>query len=404
MLSLKTAFDAICKDVVFDKAFIDRLYRYHTKFLNQSAEYLSFFASNLIGVHVVQFRVADIQRFYHDVLGLEMMEVRQAVAKVTTINHSYVITSDDMNLMLMYIIHRLSNNAKLSETDRNRGIYDAALIFFYRCLVIRQSDYFHFPADKRVAQAAYARLSNKFLIKQLGSWKEVMDYRAKDLINPNGLHLKNLILFEDDTEICYAIGDGENRVRELYKGYCRVFHDVSTSGDRVNTISSTIVDMEGVEKIRERVLAVDTAVAQLQNVVHDSHSFIRDELVRVIIDINSNTSQRMLIQVLRWLSENYMGQQWHKKIDEFIRLIVIHSYHLVSDMGEAEMSDLPSVLITLKNLYLSTRSTDPELIKIRKLGEVLIREAAGKVNPSLEMATRTSVILYITLRTFLTVK
>ena len=81
MLSLKTAFDAICKDVVFDKAFIDRLYRYHTKFLNQSAEYLSFFASNLIGVHVVQFRVVDIQRFYHDVLGLEMTEVRQAVAQ-----------------------------------------------------------------------------------------------------------------------------------------------------------------------------------------------------------------------------------------------------------------------------------------------------------------------------------
>ena len=112
----------------------------------------------------------------------------------------------------------------------------------------------------------------------------------------------------------------------------------------------------------------------------------------------------MLLQVLTWLSENYMTQQWHKKIDDFIKLTVVHSYHLVSDMGEAELGDLPSVLVTLKNLYLSTRSTDPELIKIRKLGEMLIKEAAGKVNPSLEMATRTSVILYITLRTFLTVK
>lgn len=404
MLTLKAVFDDLTSDVVFDKNLLARLYKYHTKFLNQSEEYLNFFASNLIGVHAVRFRVVDIQRFYHDVLNLDMLHVKREVLKVTTINHSYQIQSDDMNLMLMYLIHRISTSTKLSDTDRKRGVYDAALTFFYRCLVIRQSEYFHFPADKHIAQAAYAELSNKFLIKQLGSWKAVMDYRAKDLINPDGLHLKNLMLFEDDGLVTYAISDGENRIRELYKSYCKVFHQVYSSGDKIGSVSSTIVDVEGVEKIRERVREVEQAISLIQNTAHDRPSFVRDELVRVIIEINSNTSQRMLIQVLTWLSENYMGPQWHKKIDEFIRLIVIHSYHLVSDMGEAEMSDLPSVLVTLKNLYLSTRSTDPELIKIRKLGEVLIRQAAGKVNPSLEMATRTSVILYITLRTFMTVK
>ena len=404
MTTLKEVFDDLTKEVTFDKGLLSRLYKYHTTFLNQSSEYLSFFASNLIGVHVVRFRVVDIQRFYHDVLGLDMTHVRREVLKVTTINHSYHITSDDMNLMLMYIIHRISTSMKLSESDRTRGVYDAALIFFYRCLVIRQSDYFHFPADKHIAQAAYAELSNKFLIKQLGNWKAVMDYRAKDLINPEGLHLKNLIVFEDDDLVTYAISDSENRVRELYKSYCKVFHQVYSSGDRISSTSATITDVEGVEKIRERVREVEQAIALIQNTLHDAKSFIKPELLKVIIEINTNTSQRMLMQVLSWLSENYMGRQWHAKIDEFVRLIVIHSYHLVAEMGEAEINDLPSVLVTLKNLYLSTRSADPELLKIRKLGEQLVKESAGKVNPSLEMATRTSVILYITLRTFMTVK
>jgi hypothetical protein len=58
------------------------------------------------------------------------------------------------------------------------------------------------------------------------------------------------------------------------------------------------------------------------------------------------------------------------------------------------------LMVTLKNLYLSTRSTDPELLKIRKLGQELVKASAGKVNSSLEMATRSSLILYITLRAF----
>lgn len=403
-LSLKQACDALCEDLVVDKDLLDRIYHYHTRFLTQSQEYLSFFASNLIGVHVVRFRVVDIQRFYQDVLKIDMAHARKELLKVTTIDHSYAISSDDMNLMLMYLIHRVRTSAKLSEAQRQRGIYDIALIFFYRCLVIRQSDYFHFPADQHIAQAAYAQLSNKFLIKQLGSWKAVMDYRAKALIEPEGLHLKNLTVFEDDDLITYAISDSENRVRELYKSYCKVFHQVYSAGDRIASTSATIVDMEGVEKIRERVREVEQAIALIQNTIHDQPSFVKEELLSVILEINSNSSQRMVRQCLTWLSDNYMGHQWHKKIDEFIRLIVIHSYHLVSDMGEAEMGDLPSVLVTLKNLYLSTRSTDPELTKIRKLGSELVKQAAGKVNPSLEMATRTSLILYITLRTFMTVK
>ena len=404
MASLKEVFDDLCKDVVFNQALLTKIYQYHTKFLNQSKEYLNFFASNLIGVHVVRFRVVDAQRFYHDVLGLDQLHVKREVLKVTTIDHSYKITADDLNLTLMYLIHRIATSTALSSAQRERGAYDTALIFFYRCLVIRQSDYFHFPADEHIAQAAYIRLTNKFLIKQLGSWNAVMSYRAKDLVNPNGLHLKDLMVFEDDSAVTYAISDSENRIRELYKSYCKVFHEVYSSGDKVNTISATIVDVEGVEKIRERVREVEQATALIQNTLHDTKSFINEDLVRVIIEINTNTSQRMLLQVLNWLSESYMTPQWHKKIDEFVRLTVVHSYHLVSDMGESEMSDLPSVLITLKNLYLSTRSSDPELLKIRKLGETLIKEAAGKVNPSLEMATRTSVILYITLRTFLTVR
>lgn len=51
-----------------------------------------------------------------------------------------------------------------------------------------------------------------------------MEYRAKEFVDPNGLHLKTLTLFTDDADVTYAISDGENRIRDLYKNYYVVFN------------------------------------------------------------------------------------------------------------------------------------------------------------------------------------
>ena len=400
MLTIKQALDSVLGELVIDKKLLDRVYRYHIDYLNQTKDYLDFFGGNLLGVHVVRFTQKNIQNFFNEVLKTEYLEVVQVSRQITTINQDFKISSDPMNLVLMYLIHRVGSESKLGEKDRVRGMYDLALVFFYRCITIRQSEYFHFPADPKIAQAAYAALSNKFLIKQLGSWKAVMAYRAERLIEKEGLHYKNLMVFEDDAAITYAISDSENRVRVLYKDYYREFNKAVVSKDMIGSSSATQIDMEGIEKLKERTHSVETAVAFLQTIAADGPSFVKPELVKIIMDINTNTSQRMLTAVLEWMSVNYTEVKHHKRIEEFMRLVVVHSYHLVEKMGLGETQDLGSILVTLKNLYLSTRSSDPELMRIRKLGQEIIKASAGKVNSSLEMATRTSVVLYITLRTF----
>lgn len=397
MTTLKEVFDEVFKDLDISKV-LPALYRYHVNYLNQSQEYLSFFGSNLIGVHVIRFKESDILNFFKDVLKASYIEVDRELQKVTTINHEFKIQSDTMNLTIMYLIHRISREMKLSEDKRRRGCYDAALIFFYRCIAIRQSTYFHFPADPKIAQAAYAKLSMKFLIKRLGTWKAVMEYRAKDLINPEGIHFKNLQLFEDDAAITYAISDSENRIRELYKNYYAFFHAASVTGDAIRSSSSIIVDMEGIEKIKDKTRSVDHAISFIQSIVHDEPSFVKIELVNIITDINTNTSRRMLVNILTWMAKHSSEIKYHKVIDEFLKLVIVHSYHLIAEMGIGENNDVASILVTLKNLYLSTRSTDPDLMKIRRLGQKIVKEAGGKMNTSLEMASRTSLILYVTLR------
>lgn len=404
MITIKETLDELCRDVAFDKKLMDKVYRFQIWFLNLNREHVQFFGSNLIGVHTIRWRVyEDTGRFFREVLGLESEEVKQKCARITTINQSFATISDHLNLTLVYMLHRFLTSKDLKEVDRKRAAYDTALVFFYRCIAIRQSEYFKkFSADKRVAEAAYALLSRKFIIRQLGTWGKVMEYRAHAMIaekpdDEQQLHYKTLIDFTNDTKIAYVISDCENRIRDMYKKYTAVFYKAITAGSLVDISSSTIVDMEGIEKIKEKIKHVDSVLGFIQRTISDEHSFVRGDMIQIISDINSNTSTRMITQTLHWVSAESSQPEHFKLIDQFVRLTVIHTFHLLGEIGITSIEDIPYLLITLKNLYLSTRSTDKDLNEIRNLGSKIISKSSKSINSSLALATRTSLVLYIVL-------
>jgi hypothetical protein len=398
--ALKDAFDAVMGDLAITPAFIGKIYTYQIRYLNKNEEHLTFFASNLIGVHVVRFGDLEILKFFREVLDIDYQETEREIRKVTTIDHDYKVGGDIFNLTMMYVIHRILTSSKLSETQKKRGAYDMALVFFYRCLAIRQSEYFPFPADPKIAQAAYARLSNRFMVKKLGSWQKVMDHHAKHLIEkePKGLHLKNLIRFVDDTSIVYSVTNSEGGIRDMYKNYTAVFHQTREEGERFGSSASTQIDLEGVEKVKEKIKSVEMYTNYLRSIVVDKESFVRRDLISVVLEINGNASQRIVTHTLGWISDNYNHAKHHSLIDEWMTLVIVHSFHLLKETSADSIKDYAGMLLTLKNLYLSTRSTDKDLMRIRDVGEKIVKEANGKINSSLSMATRTSVILYLTLR------
>lgn len=400
MLTLIEVFNEHFSKVKFDKRLTKALFQYQLQYINQNREHIEFFGSNLLGVHVVRFKDSDVLRLYNDILDIDYYQLTNDIRKVTTINHEFKVSGDVFNLTCMYLMHRILNSKDLVDKDRQRGVYDVGLIFFYRCISAILSYYFRYPSDPKIAQSAYARLSNKFLIKKLGSWHRVMEYRAKELVDPKGLHYKPLSAFNDDQAIVYAINDSQGRVRDLIKNYYAEFVKVHNEGESIGVTTSTYFDAEGEETIKEKTKSVETYIAYIRHVVIDKDTFIKDDLLNVITNINSNTSYRMIKQVLNWLTEHYNDGKKHVLIDEFLKLVIVHSFYLIQQhIPASRQRDYAYILSQLKNLYLSTRSNDPELLKLRELGEDIVQSANDKkVSNSLSMATRTSLILYITLR------
>jgi hypothetical protein len=397
-VGLKEVFDEHFSKVKFDSKLAKELYQYQIGYINRNHEHLEFFGSNLLGVHVVRFKDSDLLRFYEDIFDIDYYTLVEDVRKVTTINHDFKVAGDVFNLTCMYVLHKVISSPLLDTGKKERAAYDIALIFFYRCIAALLSYYFKYPADPKVAQAAYAKLSNKFLIKKLGSWHKVMDYRALDLIGKNNLHYKNLLTFRDDVATVYAISDSQGRVRDLVKNYYAEFNKVHVDGESIGSNSSTYLDADGEETTVEKTKSVEGYVTSVRASIIDKHSFIKEDIVELISKMNNNSSKRIIRHTLTWLVDNYNDGKLHKTIDEFMSLVVIHSMFIIeSNIEASRRKDYAHVLITLKNIYLSTRSIDNELTKIRELGEVIVKQSNGKVNNSLMLSTRTSVILYISL-------
>jgi hypothetical protein len=400
-VTLLTVFDEHFKNVIFDEELAKEMYIYQIGYVNANKEHLEFFGGNLLGVQTIRFKDSDVMRLFVDILDVDFMILSKDLLKVSDINQNYKITSDVFNLTIFYMIHRFFISKELGKEDAERGAYDCALMFFYRTISALMCSYFQYATDPKVAQKAYANLSKMYLIKKLGSWHKYMDYRATKLTSKDSTHYKNLVTFNKDLKVTYAISDSQGSVRDMVKNYCYEFFLVSDNKEGIGITSSTFKDMDGEDTIKDKLSLNETSVIYMKNLLGDRNSFIKRELVEVIVSINSNTSFRMLNTVLSWLSDNSNNLKLSKEIDEYVRDVIVHSYHLIdTEIKPHNHRDYAVIMSGLKGLYLASRNKNTDIINIRKTGDKFVRLAneGQKLSDSLVFSTRTSVILYLSLR------
>lgn len=392
------ALDGLFAHIEFNDALAKGLYNYRVGYITQNREHMEFFGGNLLGVNVVRFKDSDVNRFY-EMVDLIYPDVHSEIRRVTTIDHNFKVASDPMNLTLMYMIYKYMTSRKCTEPVRRKAMKDLALIFFYRCAAALISANFKYPADPKVAQMAYANLSQKYLIKKLGSWNKVMDYRAEALLAKDSPHVKTLKFFDNDMEVQYAVSDSQGRIREMFKGYYSEFMLVHEEGGSVAVQKSLTIDAEGEESVREKTTGPENFVFYMRGIIIDPPTFMREDLLNVVARNNANTSYRSIRATLEWMCQQYSQPKHNKLIDDFMTRTIVQAVYFMENNIEAnKRRDIGYVLSQLKNLFLSTRSVDPDLIRIREIGESIMLLAHGKQSTSLMMATRTAVIMFVCLR------
>lgn len=403
--TIKGVFDGECSRLEIGPKLIARLHQYQVGFVNKNEDHINFFGGNLLGVQVVRFTPTDHDRWFDEIVEVDNVPLQEQLLALPTVNpeerglKSAFISSDAFNLSCVWLAHAISDSKHLTPAQKEQGMIDAMLVLQYKFLTSLLYHYFHYPTDTATAEATYAQLSNKFAIKQYGSWMALLRARAEAIIAKNSIHFQTILKMDDDNDVTYMLNDTQGRIRDTVKNIYAVFDQVHKQGIRISSVSS-IIEHDGVEILKDRSKNLLAYGRYINEVIADKNSFVREELTGIIEKLMYTMPPRLFHMTLGWMSDNYRAPGTH--VEEMLTETLVHSFDYLADHRSLvnNSSDLPGLLTKLRGVYMSSRSTDPALFSLRNKAEKIVRQATGNKNNSIIASVRTGVLLYIVLRSF----
>lgn len=398
--SIKHIFDEECHLLHLDQKLVKRLHHYQLRFVNKNDEHIAFFGGHLLGVQTVRFTDEDRDRWFDEILEVDPGPLEERLLALPTVNEDFKVSSDTMNLSCAWLAHAVYNSRQLTSEQKHQAMLDVMLVLQYKYMTSCLFHYFRYPAEKAVAEAAYAQLSYKFAIKQQGSWSAFFTARAEDIIAKDSIHFGTLNKMDDDAGVTYLLNDTQGRIRDTVKNIYSVFMTVHKQGIRI-TSTSAVIEHDGQEILKDKSKNLLAYGRYLNSIIGDRNSFIREELVSVIEKIMHTMPPRLFRESLEWMSVNYR-QSGAGVIEEVLNEALVHSFdYLMHNRALVKNDrDLPGLLSRLRGVYMSSRSTDPVLFALREKAETIVKQATGSKNDSVIASVRTGILLYVIIRAY----
>lgn len=397
--SIKEVFDADTKSLKVDPKFVKAGHMFERHFVNKNEDHVVFLGGALMGTPRFVFTNHDRHEFFDDIAELDEVTLKLDIDALPTVDKNHKVASDALNQTIAYLIHRIMNSS-LSQTQKDEGMVALLKIMHYRWLSSLMHNYFPYEPDKQIMEATYYALNRKFSLKVHGSWSKLLESRCRDIISRDSLHYKTLEKFTDDAKIQYFITDSQGRIREVVKKMYRVFLDVHKNSAKV-LVRKDLVDLEGEMHVRELIREDSTFKRYANDVMTDKDTFIKQELLSVIVDAVHTAPERHVRTTLEYMTNNY-GLRGDKNIGKLIDEVMLHAFEYIAE-NKADLrggTNLGELVKRLKALYTSSRTTDSSVINMRDLSYKISKKAIKTSNDSLLSSVRTSIMLYIVLRAF----
>jgi hypothetical protein len=368
--------------------------------MNRNEDHLNFFSGNLLGVYPIRFVTSDRIRWYEEVLEVDEHVIKEGIKKVAYLDPEWVRANDGINLSTIWLMYQIHSAKTISTKEREQCLIDIVLYLQYKFLSSIMAHYFPYPADQAVAMATYEALSRKFEIKQFGSWQGLLEHRSELITNSTSIHHTTYTTLRDDSAIVYMISDIQQRLREIVKKYRAIFQKIKDENLRIVSTSTTF-EIDGERELIERGRDYTDYTRYLKDIIGDVPTFIRKELVDIIADAMHTMSIDHLYQVLRYCSNN-SGTRGDSNIEKLIEETLLHAYQYLTDNNGvmANPSDLAGLISKFKNLYAASRMSNPQLIRMRDLGDKIVKKGVISRNTAALASVRTGLQLYLILRAF----
>lgn len=289
-----------------NKILLDKIKRFRYMWGAKDVTYIEFLSSGLIGVHPIRFSEQDDEILFLDILNIDREQIQKEFYKTPGIVKSFKVSSNATNITLVCLISLVWKSSLPLETkvDAMKDIYH---IFAYKQIGSMYSHWFKYETSLPLAKAVFESLSDKYLIKKLGTWEKLFDHQAKILLPPKGSITKKIISGTTD-DIVKIINDFQNRIRDILKNIYIKLMEVKENN--TNLIKSTnqhniLSDDEGgTNGLKEMIDNPNKYITYLKSIINQPSDFINKDYIYLVSKFNKNIDNKKLEEVLFYISQN----------------------------------------------------------------------------------------------------
>jgi len=401
---IKDLMNKACKHIKFDKKFIKQIKEFRLNWVIKDTMYAEFLGGNLLGVHSVRFSARDEAMLMNDIYGLDTAVLKNMIRSVPGMNPNWVISTDPVLITLTYSMHILTVS-KLPEKYIVEGIKELYFIYAYKVFGSLLSRYFKHNVSLDVAKATYENLSNRYLIKQLGSWNAVLEYRTGDILPKRaekymkykrrdmGLHYEKLVRYNTDDAIKLT-NDLQGRIREFVKNIYRVMITVISDGGGVNSVSSVSKGGEGPDSTKDVTERVDKYVNRLQETVTIPVNLINDDIIYLVTKLVKFADSKVIKDCLLDISEE-MSKSGAKL--EILSWVVVTTISYIRSKGitSGYSDNLAEIVNYMKGYWSSGSVKDKTVVETKKYMQKLVKGNTKRKTKWYISANSTALIVYL---------
>jgi len=362
---LKEFFSIICKDVKFDKHLYKQLKEFRLGFITKNEEHQAFFGDKLLGVHILRFSSIDDINLVENIYGLDINYCTKEIYKVKGINKQFKVSSNFIYHLLLYTAHQFALDKTMNKNDKTLEEYikEPLLIMEYRMFSGLYAWSFKYPFKKEIAITALKELSNKYLIKQLGSWEEFFEYRIKDFIGNKSPYYKQLIRYTVDDAINIII-TLQTKLRSVFKNITRIMYRIKEQEESTITEES-MFHQDG--NMKEFSSGIKPMIEKTKLLLNNRVDFIDSELINFIENMFNNLPSGMLDKLIKYVVSDDNIKEI-KKVEEIVEKSMIINYEYLNRIGIDPLDKAKVILIinNIKNYWSSSKVKNHDMKKIKK--------------------------------------
>ncbi len=345
--------------------------------------------------------------------GITASDVRRMVNDITSIDSNFKVASDPLNIFVTYLLH-ITAISTLKDELKRTVLFKLLMLLQYKFFTSLVNHRFKYKPDESVMVAMFESLTNKFDIKQYGTWKKVMEARAEQFVQKDSLHYNTFINYDDDKKILYVITDVQTRIRNQINIVTHEFMLAKERHDKIGTYSHMGTDAEGEKVIMSGNSGFDMMIASVYNDSLAVTRFLDDDALMLVSGMFRGLPLPKIRSLLITFSELAVkqakaGQSQEIKEENGI-VIFVGSQALIQNIiqksyryciqSKINMRQVASILKAIKDVYSSSRISDDGIIQVRESVNKLILELQSNRRDATVSSFRIAFVLYIIILSF----